>query len=272
MNNKQLYYFTEEIGTFSAIGEEYLLTNGWTSVPAARDYVTDDIAALVLTHEVDYYLRVIDEGISKCLIADLVVEQCDYTDEEAQDVKIKEHLHGAIEQELSYLDDLRKIKIYEAIITGKIYRGIKREVDKQVNKIRIASNLTRGLADTKWDGSKSEFVELLRKGYKVQTIRVTDSPGERPFRDWVRIVLEVAVSKGLYDEGYNYGQVHLAIRGMNRSKEELLDKISWGKSLKGVVIRYIIIPVGVNGFGDEDRVYLIDDDTYNYLRSKQLVY
>ena len=100
----------------------------------------------------------------------------------------------------------------------------------------------------------------------------TLSVEKRDNKDWVTSEVEKQIRKNLFKDGYSPIQIDELISRLGDDIKELVSEGRWVSKDSGVVLRLLVIPKGLNGFDEGDRVQILVDNTYHYLKNRNIVY
>lgn len=246
----------------------YLEKLGWVWDMEEMDYVTDDEDVFNYTVDIDCYLGDLyfvmdeDEIVSKVLAA------CNYNDEEELNKEILVQLNAYIEQELPELSGNIKEDVRQVFSQSMVYEYIKSKADEQIVNINLADKINKGILNTEWKESKSEFVDIIRRGLGVTTLILQKEDNT----DWVLPIVEQRIRKGLFKNGYTPIQIESIMDRVGGDLEELVREGRLVNKDSGLELRLLILPKGLNGFDEDDRVKILVDNTYQYLKTNNIVY
>lgn len=272
-NRNWTYEGCIHLGGSNVLTDLYLETIGWVWDSEAMDYVSDDEDLVKYTVDIDCYISDdVCHEMDKDELVSKVLATCNYNDEEAVSKAIKDQLSILVDKKLPELGKQIKEEVRRACLCSREYEYIKREVGKHVAIINLTNKIYEGITNTNWTGSRSEFTDIIRRGLKVTTLNIKKRGRGRSYMSWMVRAFHSEIRKELYKNGYTVEQVADMDKGLGNEVEELVDRNRWSCEDWVIELKVLIVPKGLNGFDEGERLHLLTGNTYHYLKSKNLVY
>lgn len=272
-NRNWTYEGCIHMGGSNMLTDLYLESIGWVWDSEEMDYVSDDEDLVNYTVDIDCYISDdVCHEMDEDELVNKVLATCDYNDEKALSKAIKDQLSILVDKKLPELGKQIKEEVRRACLCSREYEYIKREVGKHVAIINLANKIYEGITNTNWTGSRSEFTDILRRGLKVTTLTVHGRPMERVYVNRMVRAVNSAIMKELYKTGYAIEQVEVMVKGLGDEVNKLVSERRWECNDWGIELKLLIVPKGLNGFDEGDRLHLLTSNTYSYLKSNNIVY